>query len=108
MGNAETGNPGGSADPDAVAMDLEKLIDPDMVILRAIRRYQRFAKIEPPGEARDFAAHCNACKAAIAHLEQLIRFSRTLASDGPGTPPGQPDDDIERLIAEAEASLSET
>lgn len=69
----------------------------------AINRYLVFTSQDPPEKARDFAAFSTACRAAIAHLEQLLKLARTLSPEAPESP--TPQDDIGALIARAEAAL---
>lgn len=45
-------------------------------IAQALTSYYRFARQEAPPEAKDFSAHHNACKVAIAHIELLIKLAR--------------------------------
>ncbi len=46
-------------------------------IATALRSYARFAGHDAPTEeARDFTAHHNACKVAIAHIELLVKLAR--------------------------------
>lgn len=47
------------------------------ILDRALLSYAAFAENNAPGEeAKDFAAHHNACKVAIAHIELLIKLAR--------------------------------
>ena len=73
------------------------------LIETAFQRYRDFAGNKPPTESRAFAAYSSACRAALAHLEQLLKLSRLPEAAVPGTlPPAQ---DLDRLIADAEAAL---
>ncbi len=45
-------------------------------IARALDSYHSFSAQEPPDEAKEFTAHHNACKVAIAHIELLIKLAR--------------------------------
>ena len=73
------------------------------LIETAFRRYQDFAGKEPPTEPRAFAAYSSACRAALAHLEQLLKLTRLPEAAVTGVlPPAQ---DLDRLIADAEAAL---
>ena len=45
-------------------------------IARALTSYHRFSRQEAPDEAKEFSAHHNACKVAIAHIELLIKLAR--------------------------------
>ncbi|NQU61003.1 MAG: hypothetical protein HQ512_07720 [Rhodospirillales bacterium] len=69
----------------------------------ALQRYLDFTRGKVPTEARNFAAYSSACRAAMAHLEQLIKLAQSLSSEI--TPPVSPNADLDRLIADAEATL---
>lgn len=75
------------------------------LIEAALRRYEIFAGDEPAEGVKAFAAHASACRAAVAHLEQLLKLALSLNGEGAATPPGE---DINRLIADAEAALKKT
>jgi len=76
------------------------------MIETALRRYRDFTDIEPPTkDTKLFAAHATASKAALAHLEQLLKLARMVDAKSSGAV-GQPVD-IQRLIADAEAALSQ-
>lgn len=73
------------------------------LIETAFRHYRDFAGKEPPTESRAFAAYSSACRAALVHLEQLLKLARLPEAPAPGVlPPAQ---DLDRLIADAEAAL---
>ena len=73
------------------------------LIEAAFRRYLDFTSNEPPTESRAFAAYSSACRAALAHLEQLLKLARLPEAAVPGAlPPAQ---DLDRLIADAEEAL---
>lgn len=72
----------------------------------ALRRYLGFTRGKVPKEARNFAAYSTACRAAMAHLEQLIKLAQSLSSEI--TRPVSPNADLDRLIADAEESLEKT
>lgn len=47
------------------------------ILDKALLSYAAFAENNAPGdEAKDFTAHHNACKVAIAHIELLIKLAR--------------------------------
>lgn len=47
------------------------------ILDKALVSYAAFAESDMPGtEAKDFTAHHNACKVAIAHIELLIKLAR--------------------------------
>ena len=41
----------------------------------ALDQYRAFAETEPPEDAKGFAAHQSACKAALAHVEALLKLA---------------------------------
>lgn len=76
------------------------------LIETAFRRYRDFAGKEPPTEPRAFAAYSSACRAALVHLEQLLKLAGQPETAVPGVLP--PAHDLDRLIADAEAALEKT
>lgn len=75
---------------------------PEM-IKTALHRYKTFTDIAPPKDAKLFTAHATASKAALAHLEQLLKLARMVDGESSGAV-GQPAD-LDNLIADAEAAL---
>ena len=45
-------------------------------IAKALTSYHKFIDGDFPDEAKEFSAHHNACKVAIAHIELLIKLAR--------------------------------
>lgn len=43
---------------------------------KALITYKGFCKTAPPDEPKDFVAYQNGCKAAIAHVELLIKLAQ--------------------------------
>jgi hypothetical protein len=41
---------------------------------RALDNYETFAAAEPPGDAKEFTAFQSGCKAALAHVEALLKL----------------------------------
>lgn len=74
----------------------------------AVADYEAFSAQPPPDDAKGFAAHHAACKAALAHVEAAVKLLRWAAPPEPAaTAPDAGADDLARLIAEARAALSE-
>ena len=73
------------------------------LIETAFRRYEQIAGEEPADNAKAVAAHAGACRAALVHLEQLFKLSKWAGEDQ--AMEATPSDDIDRLIADAEAAL---
>jgi FAD/FMN-containing dehydrogenase len=71
----------------------------------ALAGYDRFTADEPPADAKGFAAWHAAAKAALAHVEVLLKLMRWAA--GGSTPEAGPDDHLNRLLAEARAALGQ-
>lgn len=71
---------------------------------RVIESYQSFMNDEPDaGDARAFAAHHAACKAALAHLDLLLKLARLAGVETDATG----DDEQAALLARARAELGE-
>jgi hypothetical protein len=70
----------------------------------AMDSYDGFALANPPTEAKAFAAHHGACKAALAHVELLLKLTRWATGKAEGASEG---DDLGRLIAEARSILGD-
>lgn len=89
-----------SKDISALASAERRLIEQlPGLIDAAVESYRRFAEAEPPGDAKSYAARQAACKAALAHLDLLLRLARMLLPRA--APEYAPD--LETLIAEARA-----
>lgn len=65
----------------------------------AVESYRNFAEAEPPGDAKSYAARQAACKAALAHLDLLLRLARMLLPKAAA----EAAPDLETLIVEARA-----
>ncbi len=55
-------------------------------IARALTSYQKFSESASGVESKDFAAHHNACKIAIAHIELLLKLARWADLPGDDAP----------------------
>ncbi|MCU0983877.1 MAG: hypothetical protein MUC89_02890 [Acetobacteraceae bacterium] len=72
---------------------------------RVIESYQSFMNDEPEaGDARAFAAHHAACKAALAHLDLLLKLARLAGVD---TEAATADEEQASLLAKARAELGD-
>jgi hypothetical protein len=70
---------------------------------RVIDSYRTFMDAEPDaGDARAFAAHHAACKAALAHLDLLMKVARIAGVDGDAA---EGDEEQARLLAQARVAL---
>ncbi|MBT5752662.1 MAG: hypothetical protein HOI33_08130, partial [Rhodospirillaceae bacterium] len=80
------------------------------LIVRALAHYRVFSSQTPPPDAKGFSAHFSACKAALAHLESLIKLAgwaeaESGANDASGN--GGEGDEMARLLAEAKAAVGD-
>lgn len=66
----------------------------------AVASYRDFAGAPVPTDAKGFAAHHAACKAALAHVEVLLRLGRSL-----NAPPESDRSAHEGLVTRARAAL---
>ena len=71
------------------------------VMPTVLARYLSMAGMDVPEEPRAFAAHQAACRAALAHVNLLIRSIHTVAARGAGGSHGEP----AQLIHEARLAL---
>ncbi|WP_343868951.1 hypothetical protein [Caenispirillum bisanense] len=73
--------------------------------------YDAFSATAAPDDAKGFAAHHAACKAALAHVEVLVKLLRWAAPPalpaGAAAAGGGGDDDLARLIAAARSAMTE-
>lgn len=78
----------------------------------AVAAYDAFSASPAPDDAKGFAAHHAACKAALAHVEVLVKLLRwaappAVAAAGGAGGGGDGDDDLARLIAAARSAMTE-
>lgn len=74
---------------------------PDRVVT-ALAGYERFTAEDPPGDSKGFAAWHGAAKAALAHVEALVKLVRW--AEGKDAAPGG-EDSLGQLLAEAREAL---
>ena len=60
-------------------------------IKTALASYQRFAADEDIGDAKEFKAHHDACKVAIAHIELLLKLADSVKAEQAGDASGAVD-----------------
>ena len=68
--------------------------------------YAAFAQEEAPADAQGFAAHHAACKAALAHMDQLLKLARWAERDN-SLGAAEEQDEIAGLLARARHALGE-
>lgn len=88
-------------DLDSLRQKLEALL-PER-IAAAAESYRRFTADEPPADSKGFAAWHAAAKAALAHMEVLVKLARWAES---GQAAEAPEDGLDRLLLDARAALA--
>ncbi len=76
-----------------LAADLPGFLD------SALKHYRSLAGASLPAEPKALSAHFSACRAALAHIEMLLKLAARIAADG------EDEEDMADIIARAEASL---
>lgn len=74
-------------------------------IATAINSYHEFYDQQTPETAKDFSAHHSACKAAIAHIELLLKLARWADLPGDDGDKVSNGDDLSRVLMTAQAEL---
>jgi len=92
----------------ALKMEMEQHLP--SLIVRALGHYRVFSGQTPPTDAKGFSAHFSACKAALGHLESLIKLAgwaeaESNANDASGN--GEESDEMARLLKEARAAVGD-
>lgn len=101
----QTGNAEPSADLAVRRGELAAVLPP--LITAAADSYRGFAAAAAPDDAKGFAAHHAACKAALAHMELLIKLAQWAEDDTTDQPPPGDVDTVERLLATARSAIAE-
>lgn len=70
-------------------------------VAAALAGYEDFTATSPPADAKGFAAWHAAAKAALAHVDLLVKLARWAE----GSADTEADDGMERLLAGARAAL---
>jgi hypothetical protein len=76
------------------------------LLRRALASYTSFVALPSPEDAKSFAAYQASCRAAIAHVQMLLKLLEWTRSDGGGSAELAWDEDIEELVGEAERALA--
>ena len=76
-------------------------------IRAALAGYERFTAEEPPADAKGFAAWHAAAKAALAHVELLVKLARWAEGGETAAPAPEPEDEIGRLLILARQAVGE-
>ena len=75
------------------------------LLRKAAGDYAAFAADPPPADAKSFAGHQAACKAALAHLDAGLKLLAW--AEGNDTPNGPAGDDLAQMLDAARASVAE-
>ncbi|MGE5515316.1 MAG: hypothetical protein ACM31D_05790 [Bacteroidota bacterium] len=71
----------------------------------ALSGYERFTAEEPPADAKGFAAWHAAAKAALAHVEVLVKLMRW--AEGRAETEGAAEDGLDTLLCQARTALDQ-
>lgn len=71
----------------------------------ALAGYERFTAEEPPADAKGFAAWHAAAKAALAHVEVLVKLMRW--AEGRAEAEAEPADGLDHLLSQARDALDQ-
>lgn len=71
----------------------------------ALAGYDRFTAEEPPADAKGFAAWHAAAKAALVHVEVLVKLMRW--AEGRGETEAEPADGLDHLLDQARHALDQ-
>lgn len=71
----------------------------------ALSGYERFTATEPPADAKGFAAWHAAAKAALAHVEVLVKLMRW--AEGRAEADGTAEDGLDTLLRQARCALDQ-
>jgi hypothetical protein len=59
----------------------------DAALLKALEAYEAFVAETPPSDPKAFATFQAGCKAALAHLEALVKLANLVTPGDPATDP---------------------
>jgi hypothetical protein len=71
-------------------------------VIAALAGYEDFTGTEPPADSKGFAAWHAAAKAALAHVELLVKLARWAEGPAEAADDGN---SVERLLCQARAAL---
>lgn len=71
----------------------------------ALAGYERFTADEPPADAKGFAAWHAAAKAALAHVDVLLKLMRW--AEGRGDAEATAEDGLDALLSQARCALDQ-
>jgi hypothetical protein len=74
------------------------------LIRHAMAAYRRFSGGPPPHDAKSFLAYQAACRAAVAHIQLLIKLADFVHGEGADDDAGQ---ELDRLLVAAREALGE-
>lgn len=79
------------------------------LLRRAIDSYHRFSAGPAPEDTKSFVAYQAGCRAAILHIQLLLKLAACAESDGAATAAGptEADAELETLIETAKAALDD-
>jgi hypothetical protein len=75
------------------------------LIQDALTSYDNFSAGAPPEDAKSFLAYQTACRAAVAHLEMLLKLAAFADAPGQGWLNDDEDREIEQLLETARSAV---
>lgn len=75
-------------------------------VTRALQSYDDFTSQPPAGDAKSFSAHHSACRAAVVHIETLLKLAKWTDEEAASSTP-LPNAEIMELLAAARTELDE-
>ncbi len=76
------------------------------LLRRALDSYTHFAALPSPEDAKSFATYQASCRAAIAHVQMLLKLFEWAQAGGSAAELGW-DEDIDELVREAERAVGD-
>ncbi|MBK8174235.1 MAG: hypothetical protein IPK66_02780 [Rhodospirillales bacterium] len=83
----------------------ELLLTLPRLLNRAMQGYSRFAAGCPPDDPKGFVAYQAGCRAALSHVQLLVKLAHWARANGLDEPPEFDADRLDGLIREAEDAL---
>jgi hypothetical protein len=74
-------------------------------LFKTLNKYRAFSACCPTDDPKEFIVHQSGCRAALAHINLLIKLGESSFSDGFSDGFDENDQELENLIEEARVSL---
>ncbi len=76
-------------------------------IAKVVESYDSFASSDVPEDAKGFAGHHSACKAAVAHAESLLKLAKWTEDEQVAEEQDKKSNELIALLAEAREDLED-